>query len=186
MSKSLDPRRASAEASAQQLLAAEAEGATDADLTDKPLARAQRALALRVSGATYRQIAQQLGYDGPSGAYYAVSQELRRRVQEPADELRELELLRLDRVNVALFKIITARGAEAPEVVPAVNAFVRLSKRRAELLGLDAPRKIDITARVRMLAVEAGLDPDQAVNDAREALRALAETAPEAYDALMV
>lgn len=46
-------------------------------------------------------------------------------------------------------------------------------ERRCKIWGLDAPVKIDITERIRQLAAESGLDPDDAV---REAERVLAAT----------
>jgi hypothetical protein len=45
----------------------------------------------------------------------------------------------------------------------------------AKLDGLDAPKKIrfedDLEAETRAMAVQAGLDPDEAVEDVREMLR---------------
>ena len=38
---------------------------------------------------------------------------------------------------------------------------------KAVILGLNAPTKIDITERVREIATEAGIDPDEAVREAQ-------------------
>ena len=43
--------------------------------------------------------------------------------------------------------------------------------RRAKLLGLDAPQKVDHEHRIRMLAEANGFDPDEAVEEARRVLR---------------
>ena len=165
----LTPGRRDAERDAAEVL--DTETLPDEQVSDT--ARQVRALKLRLSGASYREIADRLGYGGPSGAYKAVSSELSRRLTEPADELRELELARLDRVQMSLWKLLTSVEVLPEDLIPATNAWIRLSKRRSDLLGLDAPKKIDITARVRELAIQEGLDPDQAELDAREAIAML-------------
>ncbi len=45
------------------------------------------------------------------------------------------------------------------------------AERCSKLLGLDEPKKIDITQQLRDRAVAEGLDPDQAVRDAQQFLR---------------
>jgi len=45
-------------------------------------------------------------------------------------------------------------------------------ERRCKLLGLDAPTRVDITARLRELALAEGLDPDEAEREALAAVRA--------------
>lgn len=44
--------------------------------------------------------------------------------------------------------------------------------RRSKMLGLDAPLKVDVTARIRAMAEAAGFDPDEAIE---EAARVIAE-----------
>lgn len=48
---------------------------------------------------------------------------------------------------------------------------LRALKQEAELLGLDAPLKVDLEAHVRFLALREGLDPEEAVEEARRILR---------------
>jgi|SRR5581483_1753264 len=48
---------------------------------------------------------------------------------------------------------------------------LRALKQEAELLGLDAPVKVDVVAYVRDLAAREGLDPDEAVATAERILR---------------
>ena len=57
-------------------------------------------------------------------------------MQQPADELREQELDRIDRLQLALWPK-AMKGDNA-----SVNTIVRLMERRARLLGLDTPIKI--------------------------------------------
>lgn len=107
-------------------------------------ARAAEAVTLRTQGMTYRQIADQLGYPTENAANKAVLGVLRRAEVEAADALRILEVARLD-----LLWSKTMRGITASETSPQglsaalVSAAVRVSERRARLLGLDAPTQLE-------------------------------------------
>ena len=103
--------------------------------------RKLRALDLRKAGATYQMIADQLGYGGPSGAYKAVTSALKATLKEPADELRTMELERLDAMLLPLWRRVQ-NGDER-----AVDRVLRIMERRAKLLGLDAPTKVDLAVQ---------------------------------------
>ena len=98
-------------------------------------AKQAQALALRVAGASYDQIAQALGYSNRSGAWHAIEQALLKTIQEPADQIRQLEVARLDRWLFNIDAQIRAGSLEA------VSVGLKISARRATLLGLDAPSK---------------------------------------------
>lgn len=102
--------------------------------------RQKQALALRLAGVPYDQIAEQLGYAGANGAWKAVNSALKRTIQEPADAVREVEIKRLDAALMAVWSQVKQGN------LPAVDRFVKLAQRRADLLGLDAPKKTDITS----------------------------------------
>jgi len=90
---------------------------------------------MRKAGATYRQIARELNVDVHT-VHADVAAELaalRERTVEQAQELRVLELERLDGMTSGLWPQIQAGSP------PAVSAAVRVSERRSRLLGLDAP-----------------------------------------------
>jgi hypothetical protein len=92
-------------------------------------------MKLRTSGLPYRQIAQALGVDTHT-AWADVAAELaslREKTVERAEELRALELQRFDKMIAGLWPDIEAGSP------PAVTAAIRVSERRARLLGLDAP-----------------------------------------------
>lgn len=97
--------------------------------------RARQALELRKAGAQYADIATTLRYADASGAYRAVARALARLTAEPAAELRELEVLRLDRMLQAIWDQVI-RGNHG-----AIDRALRIAERRARLLGLDAPQK---------------------------------------------
>ena len=94
---------------------------------------------MRILGATYRQIAAQLGVNERT-AYYDVQEALGSLdavVKQKAERLRDLEAARLDRLNLALAPGIKAGNPSA------IMAAVRVMERRAKLFGLDAPTKIE-------------------------------------------
>lgn len=102
-------------------------------------ARAAEAVRLRAEGVPYREIADTLGYASENAANKAVLALLRRVEHESADALRDLEVLRLD----YLWRK-TVRGIERSEQTEhgvsagLITAAVRVSERRARLLGLDS------------------------------------------------
>ena len=122
-------------------------------------ARQAEALTLRATGMTYERISQELDYRAPSSAFRAVESAVKKTLQEPADELRTLELARLDSLQSGLWD--KAMGGN----LKAVDRVLRIMARRAALLGLDAPIKKEITGDVTLrgfaenAALAAGLDP---------------------------
>ena len=107
------------------------------ELVDKEV----KVLELRRAGLTWQRIAEETGYADHTGAYAAYKRAIKRTMQQPADELREAELDRVDRLQLALWpKAIKGDNAS-------INTIIRLMERRARLLGLDTPIKIqqDIT-----------------------------------------
>jgi hypothetical protein len=96
----------------------------------------RRAVELRTSGRTYDQIATECGVSH-SAAYKAVStylEQTRALTREAAEDVRRLELDRLDRVLAVVGPM--AEGGD----LQAVDRLLRIQERRASLLGLDAPR----------------------------------------------
>lgn len=102
--------------------------------------REAQAIGLRLSGATYQQIADVIGYRGPSSAFNAVIRGLDRMlpVQE-ADDLRRIMAAQIDKLTFGIWK--QATGGH----LGALDRVVRLMERKARLLGLDAPVRADIT-----------------------------------------
>jgi len=98
-----------------------------------------RALELRVEGLSFRQIALELKYKGPSGAFSAVESALERTIREPAEQVRLLELERLNRLQIMPWKQATVIGDPK-----AIANVLKIMERRAKLLGLDAPVVYDL------------------------------------------
>jgi hypothetical protein len=96
------------------------------------------AVQLRLAGATYTQISQQLGVSR-SYAFYLVATALDRtktRTEETAAQLRELDLSRLDAMLWGIWKTALAGN------LLAIDRVLKILERRAKLLGLDAPTKL--------------------------------------------
>jgi DNA-binding transcriptional MerR regulator len=98
--------------------------------------RQRQALELRKAGLDYESIAKQLGYAHFQSAYKAVQTALTRTLQEPADEVRQLEVKRLDAILVSLWPAVHKGDVQS------IAQALKVMERRARLLGLDAPTKI--------------------------------------------
>jgi predicted DNA-binding protein YlxM (UPF0122 family) len=97
----------------------------------------EKALDLRAEGLTFQEIAEKLEIS-KTRAYELVKEaldEVREENNIRAVHLRDLSLRRINKIRAKLWD---NRGK--PDTA---MALVRLEKREAELLGLDAPRKIE-------------------------------------------
>lgn len=93
--------------------------------------RQLEALKMRRDGHTLDAIATAIGYKTRAGAHKAIVTALRESLREPSNELRELELQRLDRLLERLqVGIDDGRTKD-------ILAALRISERRSQLLGLD-------------------------------------------------
>jgi hypothetical protein len=104
---------------------------------DAATIRRARAIKLRVEGNTYQQIADKLEcslYTAHTDVQ-AVLQERREQAAEDADQVRDVELERLD-LGIALVVKQIGKGNLA-----AVDRLVKLTERRCKMLGLDAPER---------------------------------------------
>jgi len=133
------------------------------------------AARLRARGMTYEQIATELDYCDRAAARAAVERALVATVTEPAAEVRQMELARLDEMYRAALAVLERRhltvshgkivyvggmpvlddrgnvtyvGGEPLEddgpVLQAIDRMIRIMERRAKLLGLDAPTKVEV------------------------------------------
>ncbi len=143
--------------------------------------RAAEAAKLRTTGMSWQDVADALGFADASGAYRA-AQDAMRAIAEPARELRAIELARLDFALRTAWQAMTAKHVTvsqgrvvldpvsgeplrdwAPNLA-AIDRVVKIGERRARLLGLDAPTKIEaitpdrIEAEIERLAEELGIN----------------------------
>ncbi len=99
--------------------------------------RQLQALELRKEGFTYDAIAKKLNYNSYQAASAAIEAALKRVLQRPAEEVRKIELERLDMMLRALLPKIRIADWQA------INTALRIMDRRAKYLGLDAPVVIE-------------------------------------------
>lgn len=120
---------------------------------------------LRLRGLSIRQIADETGMS-PATVHRRIECEIRETVQPLAEEVRAMELDRLDRLQQVALAVM---GADHPlvsegrvvrveqedgtkvalqdhgPVLAAMDRFLKIQDRRAKLLGLDAAVKVDAT-----------------------------------------
>lgn len=138
--------------------------------------RRAQALKLRAAGMKYPDIAAQLGYASRGAAAQDVQRALLENVGEPAAELRALEVERLDMLwqtamrvlagkhpTVSNGRVVMIDGTPVPDVGPvlaAIDRLLKIQERRARLLGLDSPTKVEliddstVDAEIRRLTEE--------------------------------
>ncbi len=103
--------------------------------------RARYALELRYAGATYEDIARLVGWKSKGAAHKAVTKALREVSRERAEDVRTLELGRLD----ALLAGGLFRRARAGEPVAIDRVLSIMDRRRRYVPGLEVPVGAEIT-----------------------------------------
>ena len=117
--------------------------------------KSRQALELRKAGCDYRTIADRVGYAGPSAAHKAVMRALKLTVREPAEEVRELEQSRLDQMLLALWPRVRQGDDQA------IDRAIKIMDRRARLLGLDAPIRVNMKYIVDDVAEDEDLTDEE-------------------------
>jgi|TARA_Y100000310_G_C20604656_1_gene774876 hypothetical protein len=133
--------------------------------------RQQQAVELRKAGATTKQIANQLGYASPAGAYKAIMRELEATANaqsEGTEAVRQLEIQRLDQMLFPIWQQVISGDVQA------ITTALRIQERRANLLGLDAPKQIEARVRVDVISW------NQAIRDFLDLYKELHGNSPEA------
>ena len=109
--------------------------------------RRQDALELRLRGCTFKQIAEKVGYRSEAGAYKSVMSALRKANTENVEEVRKMEVRRLDRMLFVLDKKLREADTKAIQVA------LRIQERRARLLGLDLQVVPTMDVRIEQAAI---------------------------------
>lgn len=134
----------------------------------------QRAMLLRQEGHTYENISSELGIHEDTARKYVLHslEKLGEDETREAELVRRLHLGRLDRLLTATFQ--RATGEDMPNGMPdyeAVGLVLKILKRQADLLGLDAPARVNIEQRIRLIAQEAGLDEEAFLKEAQVTIK---------------
>lgn len=125
-------------------------------------ARDAEVARLRAQQYTWEEIARELGYETPSGAYRAYQRAIEAIIRPPAEEAVKVEIAKLDALERKAWEILRAEhalvshgrlivgedGQPLPDTGPvlaAIDRVLKVADRRAKLLGLDTPVKADLT-----------------------------------------
>lgn len=165
-----------------------------------------RALDLRREGKNFREISAVLTAEGGptslSRAYELVVEalnDIREHCRETAQDIRDIEVQRCDRMIEELFRRLTSTGAGENAKKPVssriaarlVDSIIRVQDRKARYLALDAPKRIEATGAngsplvpvpksIEIVLVEPGKPPVPAAPAAPD--RSIAETPPPRPD----
>ncbi|MBA8886149.1 hypothetical protein FHW12_000340 [Dokdonella fugitiva] len=147
-------------------------GASTAPETIACRERNAKALQLRKEGMNFEDIARECGFTSRQRAHEAVTAEIKRITREPAEDVLVLELERLDAMFTTPY--LNAQAGD----LNAINACLRIMDRRAALLGIDAPKKVEAKVEQRggVLMVPAAVTPEEWAKAAEAQQRALAES----------
>jgi hypothetical protein len=118
------------------------------------------ACRLRSRRRSYQQIADELGLYDKAAAYRAVQRGLAAIPQEAAAEVLRLELEKLDQLEQAALEVLERQHVTVSHgqlvfhegvplvddgpVLQAIAHILKIQERRAKLLGLDAPKRIEV------------------------------------------
>lgn len=95
---------------------------------------------LRLTGMSIEAIAKATGI-ARSTVHDRIQAEITGRVQPLAEEVRKMELDRLDR----WLEKLNDQIAQGYQVARSIEVAIRVSERRAKLLGIDAPERVEAT-----------------------------------------
>lgn len=105
-------------------------------ITPEVLEKEAEVLRLRRAGLTFDMIAKRMGYSHASGAQKAYANACKRIVYAEVEEVRKEEQDRLDIAQAAIWAGVVQGD------IPSITALIRIMERRARLLGLDMPTRV--------------------------------------------
>lgn len=108
------------------------------------VARDAEAARLRARGWTYPRIAEHFGVT-KQAVHQMVQRVMAETLREPAEQVREYELDRLDELEYEIRREIEAGATSHTD---ASDKLLRIFESRRKLLGLDAASKLDVSGGV--------------------------------------
>ncbi len=134
---------------------------------EKVTERRTKVAALRLAGEhnQYR-IAVALGVSQPTihRDFVAIDADWRKEWADSAEKWKTVQAERIESLLKSIWANATRVDGKGQTFY--IDRAIALLDRQAKLLGLDAPTKINIIDDIRRRALEAGLDPDAAVEEA--------------------
>ena len=129
--------------------------------------RTRRAMSLKLAGASYSQIAMNLGYHDASGARKAVQRGMKNALHETSSELKKIHYGRLEHMLMLLWPDVNTRDLSS------MSAALAVMDRMERLYGLNAAEKIDVSTGQQTVILADG-DKESYINALREAGKRLA------------
>ena len=129
--------------------------------------RALKAYDLRLTGMSYRNIGTELKVSRQTAFtdVMKVMEEIKEETRQSARHYRDIMLASLDELQAAAWTKAVGGNQTA------ILNVMRIMERRAKLLGIDAPIKVDIEGQIREFAIKQGIDPDRAVEEGTQIVR---------------
>jgi hypothetical protein len=137
----------------------------------------KRAMALKLAGASYAQIAENIGYADASGAHKAVARGMKSSLQENAGELRKIHYGRLEHMLMLVWPAVNQGDSRA------VNSALQVMDRMERLYGLNEAQRVDITGGTRETIIVADGEKEAYIKALKEAI---AEDGHDIVDAEVV
>ena len=125
------------------------------------------AMSLKLAGASYSQIAMNLGYHDASGARKAVQRGMKNALHETSSELKKIHYGRLEHMLMLLWPDVNTRDLSS------MSAALAVMDRMERLYGLNAAEKIDVSTGQQTVILADG-DKESYINALREAGKRLA------------
>lgn len=142
--------------------------------------KTRRAVALKLAGASYAGIAEQLGYNDASAARKAVMRGMKSALHESAGELRHIHYARLEHMLMLLWGDVVRKD------LPSMSAALSIMDRMDKLFGLSAAQSIEVTSNKNTVIIAEG-DKDAYIQALQEAgaqiSRHLSSTTPNDSEA---
>jgi hypothetical protein len=139
-------------------------------LTPALAEKERRVVELRTAGVEFEDIARDVGFMNRGSAYLCFQRALKRIPAQAVEEYRETNRLRLELLWRAIFN-----KASAGQLF-AVDRALAILKQESELLGLDAPTRIDMTVVAQQtaerVAAETGVSYEEALSEVQSVLAA--------------
>ncbi len=124
--------------------------------------KTRRAMALKLAGASYGAIAQQLGYNDASAARKAVQRGMKASLQENAGELRRIHYGRLEHMLMLIWADVNQKD------LPSMSAALSIMDRMERLFGLNAAERLEVSSGKETVILADG-DKESYINALREA-----------------
>lgn len=124
--------------------------------------KARKALELRKGGASYSSIAQAVGYKNESGARRAVLRAYGQVIHEPVEELRGLQVERLNHMLLTLWPKVQSGDERA--IMTALSVMDRIDR----ISGTEAAQKVDVSVQHEQAVLVIDGDKDAYVSAMRK------------------